>query len=69
MKVGAECFTDGGHNCSTVAAIQKKTAKDGKRNMASRIIHKKDDKDMIAGWKRDLDRILQIFHVRSVGPT
>jgi hypothetical protein len=48
-----------------VAAIQKNTVKKGKRNMASRFIHKKSEKEAIAGWKQDLLRILQIFDVRS----
>ena len=65
----AECFTYEGPNRRTVAAIQKQTIKNGKRNMASRFIHKKDNQDAIVGWKQDLLGILQIFNVRSVGPT
>ena len=33
----------------------------------SRFFHAKVDRDKIAGWNRDLSRILQIFAVRSVG--
>ena len=62
----ARCFTHEGSNRRTMAAIQKKTVKKGKRNVASRLIHKKDDKDAIFGWKQDLVRILHIFNVRSV---
>lgn len=54
-------------NPSTVAAIQKKVTKLGKRNAASRIIHAKSDKTMIATWKQDLIRVLQVFNVSSVG--
>ena len=32
-----------------------------------RLSQAKDDKEAIAGWKRDLDRILQIFDVHPVG--
>ncbi|KAF9789821.1 hypothetical protein BJ322DRAFT_559824 [Thelephora terrestris] len=46
---------------TTVAAIQKNAVKKGKRNMASRLIHKKSEKEAISGWKQDLLRILQIF--------
>ena len=52
-------------NHRTVAAIQKNAVKKGKRNMASRLIHKKSEKEAIAAWKQDLLRILQIFDVRS----
>jgi hypothetical protein len=63
-----ECFTYDGPNRRTVAAIQKQTAKKGKRNIFSRFIHKKGDKDAIAGWKQDFMRILQIFQVCSFSP-
>ena len=33
--------------------------------MVSRAFHVKSDKDAIAGWKQDLNSILQIFNVRS----
>ena len=33
----------------------------------SRFFHAKVDKDKIAGWNKDLGRILQVFAVRSVG--
>ena len=37
----------------------------GERNMASQLLHKKEDKDVIAGWKQDLVRILHIINVCS----
>ena len=49
-----------------MAAIQKNAVKKGERNRVSRLIHKKSEKEAIAGWKQDLLRILQIFNVRSV---
>ena len=47
-----------------MAEIQKKIVKQGKRHAVSRGLHSKRDKDAIAGWRQDLTRILQIFHVR-----
>ena len=38
----------------------------GKRNAVSRLIHTKNDKEMIADWKADLSKILLVFNVRSV---
>ena len=34
--------------------------------MVSRLLHAKNDKETIAGWKLELGRILQVFNVRSV---
>ena len=67
--MNAERFTYEGPNLRTLAAIRKEAVgKKGKRNMRSRLFHSKDNEGAIAGWKQDLVRILQIFHVRSVGP-
>jgi len=33
-----------------------------------RLFHAKKDKETIAAWKVDLNRILHIFNVRPVGP-
>ena len=49
-----------------MAAIQRNTIKQSKRNAVSRLIHAKNDKERIAGWRSDLNRILQVFSVRSV---
>ena len=35
------------------------------RNPISRFFHAKSDKDTIAAWRADLDRILHVFEVRS----
>ena len=47
--------------------IQKKVVKQGKRNVVSQLFYAKRDKDQIVGWKLDFIRILQVFHVRSIG--
>ena len=46
--------------------IQKKIVKQGKRNVVSRHIHAKNDKETIATWRSDLNRILHVFNVRPV---
>ena len=56
-------------NRSTVAEIQEKIIEKGGRNLLSRLVHAKDDKETIGGWKLDLNRILHVFNVRSVGFT
>jgi hypothetical protein len=49
-----------------LAEIQSKIIKKGKQNTVSRLFHAKSDKEMIAGWKSDLNKILLVFNVRSV---
>jgi len=49
-----------------VAEIQRNIIKQGKRNVISRHVHAKNDKDKIAAWTSDLVRILQVFNVRSI---
>ena len=51
----------------TVAEIERKIISQGGRNPLSRFLHARDDKDNISGWKLDLNRILNIFTVCSVG--
>ncbi|KAF9783184.1 hypothetical protein BJ322DRAFT_1110070 [Thelephora terrestris] len=51
-----------GELTTTVATIQREIVKLGKRNTASQVLHAKNDKDNIAAWSRDLNRILHIFH-------
>ena len=50
-----------------MAEIQKQVVKQGKRSAASRLFHAKNDKDAIATWMQELNKILHIFNVRSVG--
>jgi hypothetical protein len=49
-----------------VAEIREKVIEKGGRNLFSRLVHAKDDKDTIASWRLDLNRILHIFNVRPV---
>ena len=51
-----------------MASIQKKIVKQGKRNVASRLLHAKNDKEIITAWKQDLNKILHVFNVSSAGP-
>jgi len=48
-----------------VADIQKKVVKWAKRNPVSRHFNAKKDKETITAWRMDLDKILQVFNVRS----
>ena len=67
--MNSERFNFEGPNLRTLAAIRKEAVgKKGERNVCSRLFHNKDGEGVIAGWKQDLFRILQIFQVRSVGP-
>ena len=50
-------------NRRTVATIQKEVVK---QDSGPPSFHAKNDKEMIAAWGRDLDRILLIFNVRPV---
>lgn len=53
-------------NRRTVAEIQRKIEIQCKRNTVSRAFNAGKDKDTIATWGRDLDRILNVFNVRSI---
>jgi hypothetical protein len=66
VVVSSEHFADETLDRSTLADIQTKIIKKGKRNPASRLLHAKNDKEMIAAWKSDLAKILLIFNVRCV---
>ena len=48
-----------------MAEIQRKVIKQSGRNAVSRLFNAKNDKEKIAGWKTDLNRILLVFNVRS----
>ncbi|KAF9780536.1 hypothetical protein BJ322DRAFT_1213644 [Thelephora terrestris] len=47
---------------TAVSTIQKAIVKQGKQGPASPLFHAKNDKEKIAAWERDLDRILLIFN-------
>jgi hypothetical protein len=49
-----------------LAEIQRGIIKKGKRNVVSRLLHAKNDKEVIATWKSDLSKILLVFNVSSV---
>ena len=61
-------LTQSGSNRRTVAGIQKKIVKWGKRNPISQRFRAKEDKELIATWRLDLEKILHIFNVCSVTP-
>ena len=52
-------------DCRTVAETQE-VLKRGGRSRVTRFLHPRDDKDVIAAWKSDLNRLLQVFNVCSV---
>jgi hypothetical protein len=59
-------FTDNALDQRTVAEIQRKVIKRSRRNVVSRLLHSKNDKEVITTWKSDLNRILHIFNVGSI---
>jgi hypothetical protein len=50
----------------TVGEIQTKVIKQSGRNVVSRLFYAKGDKETIAGWKTELNRILRVFNVGPV---
>jgi len=52
-----------------VAAIQRNVEELNERKLLSRHFHAKNDKEAIASWKADLNRILHVFAVRSIMPS
>jgi len=50
----------------TTTEIQGKIVKWGKRNAISQFLHTKNDEKMIATWRLELTRILQVFNVCPV---
>ena len=49
-----------------MADIEKNVAEKNNRNVVSRALHAQSDKDTIAAWKQDLNRVLHTFNVRPV---
>jgi len=49
-----------------VAEIERNIIKQGKRSVISRPLRAKNNKEKIAAWKLDLEKIIQVFNVRSV---
>ena len=60
-------FTHHLPNRRTVAEIQANINEKRERNLLSRLVNAKNDKEVMAGWRSDLNRILQVFNVRSAG--
>ena len=52
-------------NHRIVAGAQEDILKRGKRNVISRLFHKKNDKEATATWRLGLNSVLHIFNVRS----
>jgi len=50
----------------TTVEIQRKVIRQDKRNAASRLVHAKNDKEMIVTWRSDLARVLLIFNVCGI---
>ena len=59
-------FADDAVDFRTVTEIRTKVTEQSKRNVVSRLLHAKNDKEKIVAWKLDLNRILHVFNVRSV---
>ena len=51
-----------------VAGVQSSGIKHSKHNPVSRIFHAKSDKDAIAAWRLDLNKILHVFNVHPPFP-
>ena len=49
-----------------VADIQRRVTNQSQRGWASRFLHVKNDKERIASWKTELNKILHVFQVRPV---
>ena len=65
MRAQSDPLTDV-PNGRTLAKIQEKVIKQGKRNAVHRFVLSKSDQGKIAAWNRDLARVLDVFNVRSV---
>lgn len=65
-NVRAKCSAYRCFDRRTVAEMEKKVVKQGKRNAVSRFVLAKGDKDKIIGWKQDLFRVLHVFNVSSI---
>ena len=66
-RASDRCFerlADKGLNRSTIAEIQRRITKRGKRNVFFRSFYT-DDEETIATWKSNLDNIRHVFNVRS----
>jgi len=60
-QLNRSVFGEIGQLTTTVAEMQGKVAKQGKRNVVSQFFHAKDSRDSIAAWRQDSIRILHVF--------
>ena len=66
MRAQSDPLTDV-PNDRTLAKIQEKVIKQGKRNAIHRFVLSKSDQGKISAWNRDLARVLDVFNVCLVG--
>ena len=59
------CSSHHAPNRRTVGEIRKKVEDRSGRGKVSQFLHSRNDKDVIAAWKSDLSRLLQVFNVCS----
>jgi len=52
----------------TVEEIRGKIVRQSGRNRFSRFVRARNDKDMIASWRSDLNGILMVFNVCAICP-
>ena len=46
--------------------MERKIVKMSRRNVVSRLLRAKNDKEAITAWRRDLNKVLHIFNVSTV---
>ena len=56
-------FVDDTPDRRTVEEIQKEVKKRSESGRFTRFFHSRNDKDVIAGWNSDLNKLLQVFNV------
>ena len=52
-------------NRRTIAEVQEKITGKRERGLFSRLAHAKNDKEVVATWRSDLNRVLHVFNVCS----
>lgn len=52
-------------NRRTILEIEENVVEKGRRKLLSRLVHARNDKEVMAAWRSDLNRVLHIFNVRS----
>jgi len=49
-----------------VTEIQEKIVEKGERNLLSRLVHARNDKEIITSWRSDLNSILHVFNTELI---